>query len=149
MAKKTIPQLQLATSVTDNVDLVIDTGSVTKKVKLSTIKNFIRTGEIPKTIVSSSTPAYQINDITDMLVFTTPGAGTETIYLPLGVEGKQVTIKKGGLTAGEIIIAPKVGSGDLTDTAWDLNAIGDSVTFTFHSGIWYSTAMYKQSLTLL
>lgn len=146
MAKKTIPQLQAATSITDNADFVIDTGSVTKKIKMSIIREFIRSGQILKKSVATSTPDYEIDDDTDTLIFT-PGSADVFVYLPKGVDGKQVTVKRKGIDTGEVSILPKSGSGDLTEIGWDLKNSADSVTYEFHSGIWYPVAFYRHSVT--
>lgn len=69
MVKKTIPQLQEATSVTDNAFMVVDTGSVTKKISKINLQESMK----PK-IRTISLTSQELLPTDDTVLFASPDA---------------------------------------------------------------------------
>jgi len=94
MVKKTIPQLQEATSVTDNAYFVFDTGSVTKKIKMINLQKSFKLKT--RTIVVT---AQSILSDDDTVLFNTPDTAvvmTTTLPAPADVTGRPIRIKNIG-----------------------------------------------------
>jgi len=99
MVKKTIPQLQEATDITDNAFFVVDTGSVTKKIKKINIQRSFK-----DSVRTISTNSQVLTTDDNSIVFDSPDApGTMEAFLPevsdsVGKELKLVNKNTGTLT---------------------------------------------------
>lgn len=125
MVKKTIPQLQETTTVTDSSYFVVDNGSTTKKIsKVNLQKSFTK-----KTRHQSITSETMTAD-DDTVIFDSPNspAGMDA-YLPAvtGLSGKEIKIHNNG--TGKLQILP-TGVGVKINGAAFLNMDGLNMAHT-------------------
>ncbi len=131
---KTIPALQEIEDITDSAYFVVDTGSVTKKIKKINLR---------KNLVDSirSVSADTNLATTDDSVLVNTASGTIQITLPSGStipNGKKYMLKNIG---GGIIQVNPSGSAKIFDDSlednFSMDIIGQSKTFHWNGTHWY------------
>lgn len=126
MVKKTIPQLQEVTSISDSTWLVVDTGSVTKKIKKSNLQNSLR--QKIRIIDTSG----ELIDPEDDVIFLDTGSdpdAAKSVYLPdpAGLEGKIFYIK--ATNVGDLIVF-QYGISGSGPSGTEIDGSTDSPIFT-------------------
>lgn len=123
MAKKTIPQLQEVTDVTDNMLFVVDTGSATKKVKKI---NLVRSFKASVRIISVTAQLLTTDD--DYVLFNTGLVSDFTSTLPAIATSDKKVIKVKNIGTGKLVMSA-VDVGSTIDGAATL-AVGPNQSFT-------------------
>lgn len=132
---KTIPALQEIEDITDNAYFVVDTGSVTKKIKKLNLKMNLIDGirsVSADTNLASTDDSLLVNTAIGTVIVTLPAGGT----IP---NGKKYMIKNIG--GGAITVTPtgggvKIFQDSLVDT-FSMDTIGQSNTFHWNGAHWY------------
>lgn len=97
MVKKTIPQLQEATTITDNAYFVVDTGSVTKKIS----KFNLRKGMNNSSVRTISLTGQELTVDDEIVLFDSPDA-------PMGMD---FILPPADECVGKVLYLKNIGTG--------------------------------------
>lgn len=97
MVKKTIPQLQEATTITDNAYFVVDTGSVTKKISKLNLRKSMSNSAIRTITLTGQT----LSPDDEIVLFASPDA-------PMGMD---FTLPPADECIGKILYLKNIGTG--------------------------------------